>query len=497
MSMTIRTRLGFLIAISVATCVVVAGAGAMLARWTHAGDTNVAREVTLQLQVSHFALERLVATQTSLQALIRIKDPDEMEKAVSACTRAGEELAALFGRTGAASAGLLASHAKLMEAGKEVVDHVLVADNGGAIDLYVNKFTPRFDELLAGLRRYSGEVAANAAREIAQRDERIGSLLRISGLALGLLLAALVAAGWYAQRSIGRPLAAIVERLDGATSILAEHSSEVTAGGQAVADGASHQAAALEQTSASTTEILSLSEAAAQHIEEAANEAAKASADSNDGEAEVAKLNTAMTELAAAGQSVEKIIKSIDEIAFQTNILALNAAVEAARAGEAGAGFAVVSEEVRALAQRSAQAARETSERIGEALSKTSHGRSISTQVGQHLGNIASRARRLDELTKQLSTSIKEQTTGVRQICDAMSQIDKVTQANAASAETSVEATAHMSREVDNLRAIVVEMQAMLGMAARSGAPAASLPTETVPSSAPAASRLSDTADCR
>jgi len=463
---SLRLRLGVFVAAAIASCALVAAAGAWFVRWTHAGDSRLTTEVSLQLQGSHAALERLVATQSSLQALLRMKDPDELELALPRYEQAHQEAAKLLAQTGEASADLLARLTRLTASGQEILDRVLIADNSAAIEFFVGKFSPQVEELQLALRRHNEQVVAAATAEIAARDVRTQRLLAISAGVTLLLLAALALVGWYFQRGITRPLTRMAGRLDQAASMLASHAGEVTAGTQAVADGATKQAAALEETGASTTEILAISETAARHIAEATREAAQAREVSASGEAEVAKLNVAMTELSVAGRSVEKIIKSIDEIAFQTNLLALNAAVEAARAGEAGAGFAVVAEEVRALAQRSAQAARETSERIGDALAKTARGSEISSQVGKQLGDIAGRSRRIDELVKELSTSVHEQSQGIRHISEAMSQIDQVTQTNAATAETSAAATEHMAREVDELHGTVSELRTLLGMRA-------------------------------
>jgi methyl-accepting chemotaxis protein len=471
---SLRFRLGAFVAAAIASCALVAGGGAWLARWTHDGDTRLTAEVSTRLQGSHAALEQLVATQSTLQPLLRLKDPDEIEQALPRYEQTRQQAAALLGKTGEASKDLLGRFEKLTLTGKEVLDHVLVADNSAALDLFVTKFSPQVEELQQALRRYNSQVVQAATDEIAARDARMRHLLAIAGTVTLALFGALAVAGWFFQRSITRPLTRMAGRLERAASILSNHAGEVTTGSHAVADGANKQAAALEETGASTAEILSISETAARHIDEASREAAQARQVSASGEAEISKLNAAMADLSTAGKSVEKIIKSIDEIAFQTNLLALNAAVEAARAGEAGAGFAVVADEVRALAQRSAQAARETSDRIGDALAKTARGSDISTQVGKQFSDIAGRSRRIDELVKELSTSVREQTQGIRHISDAMSQIDQVTQTNAATAQTSATATEHMAREVAEMRGTVAELRALLGMRSDAG----SRPTE-------------------
>jgi methyl-accepting chemotaxis protein len=167
--------------------------------------------------------------------------------------------------------------------------------------------------------------------------------------------------------------------------------------------------------------------------------------------------------LEAAGDDIAKIIKTIDEIAFQTNILALNAAVEAARAGEAGMGFAVVADEVRNLAQRSAQAARETADKIEGAIGKTAQGVEISTRVAAVLNDIVVKVRQVDELAAEVAGASREQTQGITQIATAVSQVDKVTQSNAATAEESAAAAQELHSQSDALESALARLQQLVG----------------------------------
>jgi methyl-accepting chemotaxis protein len=160
---------------------------------------------------------------------------------------------------------------------------------------------------------------------------------------------------------------------------------------------------------------------------------------------------------------VAKIVKAIDEIAFQTNILALNAAVEAARAGEAGAGFAVVADEVRSLAQRSAAAAKETADKIEAAIANSRSGSACSSKVGESLKHIAEKVSATDALVADIATAATEQSQGIQQINNAMSQMDKVTQGNAASAEESASAAEELDAQAETMKDLVAKLRGLVG----------------------------------
>ena len=271
----------------------------------------------------------------------------------------------------------------------------------------------------------------------------------------------------FSRRTIIRPLEASIAVIDAASAQEESSAREIATASQRLAEGASEQAASLEETSASLEEISSMTQRNAEHAGNAEGIASQTRSAADSGVADMAEMVNAMGEIKAASDNISKIIKTIDEIAFQTNILALNAAVEAARAGEAGAGFAVVADEVRSLAQRSALAARETADRITASIEKSEHGVRVSNKVSASLVDIADKARRMNELVREIASGSIEQSQGIAQVNTAVNQLDGVTQSNAAAAEESASASEELSAQSVELKAAVEQLVCIVSGAAK------------------------------
>lgn len=255
------------------------------------------------------------------------------------------------------------------------------------------------------------------------------------------------------------PVLAVIKSVKDSSSKTLVASEEVSGASMAVAEGASKQASSLEETSATLEEIEGMTSKNVERAGSAAEIAALASKSAEEGAESMKRMMVAMSEIKESSGEISDIIKTIDEIAFQTNILALNAAVEAARAGESGAGFAVVADEVRSLAQRSAEAAQVTGAKIHESVSRSDDGYEITKEVNKSLVDISSRVAELNEIVNSVKNSSTDQFEAITQINGAISQIDSVTQQAAAGAEELAGSAAQTGTQAALLQDLVRELE--------------------------------------
>jgi len=290
---------------------------------------------------------------------------------------------------------------------------------------------------------------AALAEEIKAKDWHFQML----NLTLFLLIAGLTGSlAFWLSHSINGRISTISHDLLAGSRQVASAAGQVSASSQSLAEGSGRQAASIEETSASLEELSSMTKANAGNAQQANEIARRTREAAENSVADIQEMNAAMGAIKNSSDDIAKIIKTIDEIAFQTNILALNAAVEAARAGEAGMGFAVVAEEVRNLALRCATAAKETGAKIESAIDSTSRGVRISGKVATALNEIVAKARHVDELVAKVASASQEQTHGLTQISTAVNQMDQVTQGNAASAEESAAAAQELNGQAELMR---------------------------------------------
>lgn len=317
------------------------------------------------------------------------------------------------------------------------------------------------DEILVTSSTISNTVGQYAA---GIKTKASFILLAIIGVGVVVFLTISV----FVVNSIVKPVSSVVDGLKNSSSMVSQASNQVSASSQTVAAGASQQAASIDQISTSLEEMASMTRQNADNATQANSMVKDASNTADKGAQSMQKMSGAIEKIKNSADETAKIIKTIDEIAFQTNLLALNAAVEAARAGEAGAGFAVVAEEVRNLAQRSAAAAQDTSVLIEESQTNSEHGVKVSMEVDGYLSQIVDQVNKVTNLISEVSTATVEQSQGIDQINNEILQLDAVTKSNTSNAEESASAGMELSSQAYTLEDMVDLLTAVVDGSNRS-----------------------------
>ena len=288
-----------------------------------------------------------------------------------------------------------------------------------------------------------------------------------------------------ALKAMNDSLISIVGQVRNSSDSIATGSSQIATGNADLSQRTEEQASNLQQTAASMEQLTQTVKQNADTARQATQLAGTASSAATQGGTVVAQVVATMGEISDSSRKISDIIGVIDGIAFQTNILALNAAVEAARAGEQGRGFAVVASEVRSLAQRSASAAKEIKTLIGASVEKVENGSKLVHEAGQSMGEIVTQVKRVNDLINEISASSVEQSTGIGQIGDAVSQLDQVTQQNAALVEESAAAAESLKHQAANLAQTVAVFKLSGNQQAFAPAPTYTAPAASKPKVAP------------
>lgn len=301
--------------------------------------------------------------------------------------------------------------------------------------------TQNYDELMA---------PANSIRNFM-------ILITVAFLALAVVLVL------YFARSISRPIKNAVNTLNDSADQIASASMQVSSASQSLAEGASEQASALEETSSSLEEMSSMTKQNAGNASQADSLMRQANQVVQRANSSMIHLTDSMQQISKASDETSKIIKTIDEVAFQTNLLALNAAVEAARAGEAGAGFAVVAEEVRNLAMRAADAARNTASLIEGTVKKVKEGSDLVVKTNEAFMEVAESSEKVGGLVSEIAAASNEQSQGIDQVNKAVAEMDKVTQQTAANAEESASASEELNAQAQQMKNISNDLADIVG----------------------------------
>ena len=332
-----------------------------------------------------------------------------------------------------------------------------------AYDLLKEKLVPALDKVVQAVE---AEVEFNKGRAANMGSQvEAQAAATQTGTVIAMLAALLISSvlGWLIVGSTNRTLRTGLDELAVGSGHVVSTAGLVATSSQALSQGAVEQAAALEETSASMEEMASMTRKNAESASQAAGLVGAVSRQVTESNSRLGEMVESMAAIKASSDKVAKIIKTIDEIAFQTNILALNAAVEAARAGEAGMGFAVVADEVRNLAQRSAQAAKDTAGLIEESITRSHEGAGKVQEVATAIGTITESVSRVKGIVDEVREASQQQTRGIDQISQAIAQMEKVTQATAATAEESAAASEELNAEAETTMAVVGRLGALVG----------------------------------
>lgn len=323
--------------------------------------------------------------------------------------------------------------------------------------------------IAANMKLYNARSVEQNEFQLESRRFQTQLLLLIAGFCASLMFGILM---WIAYR-VSNTVSYIAGGLKESGNQVSGAITQLTAAGQTLSEASTEAAASLEETVASLEEMSSMVKMNSDNAKQAAALSQSSKDAAEQGQGEISNLIESMHDISKSSKKIEEIISVIDDIAFQTNLLALNASVEAARAGEHGKGFAVVAEAVRALAQRSAVAAKDINVLIKDSVDKVEKGSTIADRSGEVLSNIVNSVKKVADLNNEISAASSEQTTGIQQISKAMNQLDQGSQSNAASSEevaASAEEisaqTMHMTKMVDELNVMILGGEALVQSAA-------------------------------
>ncbi len=347
------------------------------------------------------------------------------------------------------------------EVGREMARHYVA---GGPAE--GNKFMPAFDGKAGTLgqaldpfvQRHLAEMAGSLD-SISSDVHRLRNIVIVGG-AIAFLFS--LAFFFATQRSVIKPLVSLAVELQSNAHETAAAAAQLQTSAQTVAEGASEQSCSLVNSNDAFDHVAAMTRENADRTSKSSSLIKETRLAADEGRGELETMGQAMEEIRASSDAIGDIIKSMDEIAFQTNILALNAAVEAASAGEAGLGFAVVAEEVRNLAQRSASAAKDSAAKITAASAKSVEGKAISDKVSTRMADIIGKVHQIDDIMGEIVAASHARDSHMQELKKSMDSMETVTQQNAAAAEESASAAVELQSQADSLHKIVNHLECVV-----------------------------------
>ena len=353
-------------------------------------------------------------------------------------------------------------HKKLHESAVAIKASLASGGTSAAMAVYTAQTIPALHSVQGLLNKIREEMRSKLPTEQAMltavaRTQMWVLVIAIGALGLGL------AAAFYIVRGVSAAIHQISLALHEGADQVAAAAGQVSSSSQTLAEGASEQAAAVEETSASLEEVGAMIKQDADNARQADVLMKEANQVIQSADESMKKLTASMDEISAASAQTQKIVKTIDEIAFQTNLLALNAAVEAARAGEAGAGFAVVADEVRNLAMRAAEAAKNTSNLIEGTVQKITTGNALVSETSDSFYVASQSTTRIGTIISEMAGAASQQADAIIQVTKAIHEIDAVTQSNAAAAEESASASEELNAQAEMMKGSVGQLLEMAG----------------------------------
>jgi methyl-accepting chemotaxis protein/methyl-accepting chemotaxis protein-1 (serine sensor receptor) len=438
-------------------------------------ELDQAVKVTAQKQLLAGKLSTAAAEMLALDRAIAfslvLQQTDKAEALNRKYHEAAEHAAADLKRLEALDAGeaewrelreLQSAYASAASTHKEFLQLLSGGQMDVALQLFDSSLAPKLQQMGAACK----ELVQVGEKSLAEKASHAEMAVSRARWMMGLYVLFCVPVGIgviLVMRGVTRALRKLTGSIAACASEVADASRQISSASLVVSDGASKQAGSLEETSASSQEMSSLTQKNAEASRHAADVMTEVDRRVKEANSTLEQMIASMREISGSSEKIAKIIKVIDEISFQTNILALNAAVEAARAGEAGMGFAVVADEVRRLAQRCAQAAKDTASLIEESIATSSEGTKKIERMATSISSITESAVQVKQLVDELNQSSQEQARGIDHIAAALTELESVTQQAAASAEQSASLSEEMSNQAGVLTEIVHDLVSLVG----------------------------------